>query len=148
MQPLNCIDKIFSSPQRLKRFACGRAVCATMLQFLGVVAISFLAIYWLFVANLKTPSPTHGIYSNNGPFYYLKYCLFCLLLFLQKLSKSKRPPIHDGTHPLPEHHHGNDSIFFVGSCTRSGLTFIVATERRPNNVTYGLVYLMVCMLCY
>jgi hypothetical protein len=68
------------------------------------------------------------------------------LLFLQKLSKSKRPPIHDGTHPLPEHHpsHGNDSIFFVGSCTRSGLTFIVATERRPNNVTYGLVYLMVC----
>ena len=121
-----------------------------MLQFLGVVAIVFLAIYWLFVANLKTPSPTHGIYSNNGPFYYLKYCLFCILLILQKLSKSKRPPIHDGTHPLPEHHpsHGNDSIFFVGSCTRSGLTFIVATERRPNNVTYGLVYLMVCCVVY
>ena len=116
-----------------------------MFQYLGVVALLILAIYWFFVANLKTPQATHGIYSNNGAFYYLKYGLFCTLLFLQKLSKSKRPPIHDGPHTFPEHHlrHGNDSIFFIGSCTKSGLTFIVATERRPNNVTFGLVYLMV-----
>ena len=34
-----------------------------------------------------------------------------------------------------------DAVFFSGS--KNGLTLIVATERRPKNVTYGIVYLMV-----
>ena len=115
-----------------------------MLQFLGSAALLFFVIYWLFIANLKTPKATHGIYSETGPWYYLKYLMFCLLLGVQKAFKSPRLPLKDGTHSFPENHSmGNDSIFFIGSCVKSGLTFIVATERRPKNVTYGLVYLMV-----
>ena len=34
-----------------------------------------------------------------------------------------------------------DAVFFSGA--KNGLTLIVATERRPKNVTYGIVYLMV-----
>ena len=118
-----------------------------MFQFLGsAVLLSFL-IYWLFIANLKTPKAIHGIYSKTGPWYYLKYLVFCFLLGVQKAFKSPRVPLKDGTHPFPEDNPmGNDSIFFIGSCIKSGLTFIVATERRPQNVTYGLVYLMVSLL--
>lgn len=88
----------------------------------------------------------NGIYSQNGPWYHVKYWSFCLLLALQKLAKSKRDLKcldQTQTFSAEAEQHGNDSIFFIGSCTKTGLTFIVATERRPNNITYGLVYVMV-----
>ena len=123
-----------------------------MLQFFLNVIVSLvflpLCFFWLFIKTLRTPLATNGIYSENGPWYYLKYVLFCTLLFLQKqFKKSSRRPLHDGIQLFPEDDHlGNDSIFFIGSCMKSGLTFIVATERRPHNVTYGLVYLMVILV--
>ena len=36
-----------------------------------------------------------------------------------------------------------DAVFFSGSQTKNGVTVIVATERRPDNVTYAIVYLLV-----
>ena len=69
---------------------------------------------------------------------------------LQRLRKSRqkdqnqnpedleKPVVFDNDNPL-----ANDSVFFIGSCTKSGLTFIVSTERRPQNVTYALVYVVV-----
>jgi hypothetical protein len=41
-----------------------------------------------------------------------------------------------------------DAVFFCGSDSSKidGMTVIVATERRPKNVTYGIVYLLVSIL--
>ena len=35
-----------------------------------------------------------------------------------------------------------DAVFFSGA-NNQGTYFIIATERRPNNITYGILYVMV-----
>ena len=114
------------------------------------LAVTILAFYWLVLANVKTPQPINGIYSQPGPFYWLKYCFFCLLMSLQRLRKSKqkvnledleKPTVFNEDNLL-----ANDSVFFIGSCVETGLTYIVSTERRPQNVTYALVYVVVSIV--
>ena len=114
------------------------------------LTITIFALYWLVIANIKNPQPINGIYSQPGPFYWLKYWSFCLLMSLQRLRKSKQKVnnIEDLEKPIlfeADNLLGNDSVFFIGSCVKSGLTFIVSTERRPQNVTYALVYVVVSM---
>eukprot|EP00093_Oithona_nana_P014392 14392.XXX_277811_278955_1 [CDS] Oithona nana genome sequencing. len=111
------------------------------------LTITIFALYWLVIANIKNPQPINGIYSQPGPFYWLKYWSFCLLMSLQRLRKSKQKVnnIEDLEKPIlfeADNLLGNDSVFFIGSCVKSGLTFIVSTERRPQNVTYALVYVV------
>lgn len=123
-------------------------------MWLATIA-AFALLWWIAPQWMeKPPPPINGIYSQNGPWYRVKYWSFCLLLVLQKLAKRAKRDLKclDQTQTFSleqQEHHGNDSIFFIGSCTKTGLTFIVATERRPNNITYGLVYVMVkkCPCC-
>ena len=37
-----------------------------------------------------------------------------------------------------------DAVFFSGA-NAEGTYLIVATERRPNNLTYAIIYVMVCV---
>ena len=115
--------------------------------------VSVIAFYWLCIANHKSAQPINGLYSQPGPFYWLKYWFFRLLMTYQRLRKSRqntnkqsaedleKPVYFDNDNPL-----ANDSVFFIGSCVKSGLTFIVSTERRPQNTTYALVYIVVSMI--
>ena len=36
-----------------------------------------------------------------------------------------------------------DAVFFSGASSQ-GAYLIIATERRPNNVTYAILYVLVC----
>ena len=39
-----------------------------------------------------------------------------------------------------------DAVFFSGASSQ-GAYLIIATERRPNNVTYAILYVLVCKYC-
>ena len=117
---------------------------------LWLTLISAFLIYWLVIANLKSPNPINGLYSQPGPFYHLKYGFFCILMSLQRLRKSRQKDKSSSPEDLEkpvnfslDNPLANDSVFFIGSCVKTGLTFIVSTERRPQNITYALVYVVV-----
>ena len=123
-------------------------------MFLILVSLAiFTAFYWTFILPLtdRKSQRLHGIYSvNEGFVYNLKRLVFSFLLVLQNVAKSRKksakidPKTWEEPRPFPaDNPLGNDSVFFIGSCQKTGLTFILATERRPQNITYGLVYLWV-----
>ena len=122
-----------------------------MLVTVGLFLFSFAAFYWLFIANLKIPPALNGLYSVEGPLYSIKTLAFQVILVLQKLAKARQKDCKvfkkswEQPRKFSEESDNleNDSVFFIGSDLKNGLTFIVSTERRPNNITYGLVYIMV-----
>ena len=130
-------------------FLLSIAKVSNMIILIGIILIAFFWVFLTPLTNRKTET-INGIYTTEGPLYYLKFLIFSALLTLQNVAKSRKKNAKvdqkswDQPQEFPEDNPlGNDSIFFIGSCMKSGLTFIVATERRPDCLTYGLLYIYV-----
>jgi hypothetical protein len=49
----------------------------------------------------------------------------------------------DSPQPFSGNPQGFDAVFFSGANNKTGEYLIIATERRPQNITYGIFYLLV-----
>jgi hypothetical protein len=49
----------------------------------------------------------------------------------------------DAPQPFSGNSQGFDAVFFSGASNKTGETLIIGTERRPENITYGIFYLLV-----
>lgn len=61
-----------------------------------------------------------------------------MCFFKEGISKSIDLP-----QPFSGNPHGFDAVFFSGGNTKSGECLIIATERRPNKLTSGILYFWV-----
>ena len=60
-----------------------------------------------------------------------------------KTVQTSELKLRDRPQPLSGNPQGFDAVFFSGGNNQTGECFIIATERRPNNLTYGIFYLWV-----
>jgi len=102
----------------------------------------------------------NGIYAKPGQYFVLKFVLFYILLTIRKIrpkqqidvlenengncktSQSERHQKMELPQPFSTSKEAFDAVFFSGASSK-GTYLIVATERRPNNLTYAILYVMI-----
>lgn len=113
-----------------------------MLFYLLYFGLWIVAIY-VYVSNVENPPAKNGVYSRPGPMYPLKFIIFYLMVALRQI-RTKKPDDNELEKPLQfsTSVHAFDAVFFSG-VTSNGTYVVIATERRPNNLTFGIVYLLI-----
>eukprot|EP00095_Tigriopus_kingsejongensis_P006712 maker-scaffold25_size650667-snap-gene-5.28 protein:Tk06712 transcript:maker-scaffold25_size650667-snap-gene-5.28-mRNA-1 annotation:"hypothetical protein L798_06649" len=113
-----------------------------------VALFSVFTLYWV---TASQPRARNGIYSRPGPFYFIKYCFFYLLISLRKMSASKsgdagrgkkshaNPQMMEKPQPFSDHPRAFDAVFFSGSDSR-GNFLVTAMERKKDNNANGIFY--------